>query len=73
MWAIVLVGAVLTISVTYLLQIDRVVQIVLTGFLAMFIGLVVFVIACLDEPLSGPLAIDSHPYQLVLDRLIDLK
>jgi hypothetical protein len=39
----------------------------------MFIGLVVFVIACLDQPLSGPLAIDSHPYQLVLDRLIDLK
>jgi hypothetical protein len=46
---------------------------VLTGFLAMFIGLVVFVIACLDEPLSGPLVIDSRPYQLVLDRLIDFK
>jgi hypothetical protein len=73
MWAIVLFGAVLTISVTYLLKIERTVQTVLTGFLAMFIGLVVFVIACLDEPLSGPLAIDSRPYQLVLDRLIDLK
>jgi hypothetical protein len=73
MWASILIGAVLTISVTYFLQIERVVQAVLTGFLAMFIGLMVFVIACLDEPLSGPLAIDSHPYQLVLDRLIDLK
>jgi hypothetical protein len=31
------------------------------------------VIASLDQPLSGPLAIDSHPDQLVLDRLIDLK
>ena len=40
---------------------------------AMFIGLVVFVIASLDRPLGGPLVIDSHPYQLVLDRLIDLK
>jgi len=73
MWSVVLVGAVLTIGVTYLLQIERVVQLVLTGFFAMFIGLVVFVIASLDQPLSGPLAIDSHPYQLVLDRLIDLK
>jgi uncharacterized protein YyaL (SSP411 family) len=36
----------------------------------MFIGLVVFVINSLDQPLSGPLAIDSGPYQLVLDRLI---
>ncbi len=73
MWAIVLVGAILTISVTYLLQIDRRVQVTLTAFFAMFIGLVVFVIASLDQPLSGPLAIDSQPYQLVLDGLINLK
>ena len=73
MWAVVLIGAVLTISVTYLLQIERKVQVTLTAFFAMFIGLVVFVIASLDQPLSGPLAIDSGPYQLVLDRLIDLK
>ena len=73
MWWVVLIGAALTISVTYLLQIQRGVQMLLTAFLAMFIGLVVFVIASLDQPLSGPLAIDSGPYQLVLDRLIDLK
>ncbi len=72
MWAVVLVGAVLTISVTYLLQIERKVQVTLTAFFAMFIGLVVFVIASLDQPLSGPLAINSKPYQLVLDRLINL-
>lgn len=73
MWAIVLIGAVLTIGVTYLLQIDRKVQVTLTAFFAMFIGLVVFVITSLDQPLSGPLAINSQPYQLVLDRLINLK
>ena len=73
MWSVVLIGAFLTISVTYLLKMQRVVHFVLTAFFAMFIGLVVFVIASLDQPLSGPLAIDSDPYQLVLDRLIDLK
>jgi hypothetical protein len=73
MWSVVLLGAGLSISVTYLLQIERVVQMVLTAFFAMFIGLVVFVIASLDQPLSGPLAIDSRPYQLVLDRLINLR
>jgi hypothetical protein len=72
MWSVILVGAALSIGVTYLLQIERIVQFVLTGFLAMFIGLVVFVIASLDRPLSGPLSIESHPYQLVLDRLINL-
>jgi hypothetical protein len=45
----------------------------MTVFLSMFIGLIVFVIASLDRPLSGPLAIDSHPNQLILDNLIDLK
>ena len=73
MWSVVLFGAFLTITVTYLLKIQRIVHFVLTGFFAMFIGLVVFVITSLDQPLSGPLAIDSGPYQLVLDRLIDLK
>jgi hypothetical protein len=73
MWSVVLIGAFLTISVTYLLKIQPGVHFVLTAFFAMFIGLVVFVIASLDQPLSGPLAIDSRPYQLVLDRLIDLK
>ena len=72
MWSVVLLGAFLTISVTYLLKIERVVHVVLTAFLAMFIGLVVFVIASLDQPLSGPLSIDSRPYRLVRDRLIDL-
>jgi hypothetical protein len=73
MWAIVLIGAILVIGVTYLLQIDRRVQFTLTASFALFIGLVIFVIASLDQPLSGPLAIDSRPYQLVLERLIDLK
>ena len=73
MWSVVLFGAFLTITVTYLLKMQRIVHFVLTGFFAMFIGLVVFVITSLDQPLSGPLAIDSGPYQLVLDRLTDLK
>ena len=73
MWSVVLFGAFLTITVTYLLKMQRIVHFVLTGFFAMFIGLVVFFITSLDQPLSGPLAIDSGPYRLVLDRLIDLK
>lgn len=73
MWSVVLLGAALVMGITYLLRVQHTVQFVLTGCLAMFIGLVVFVIASLDRPLSGPLAIDSKPYQIVRDRLIDLK
>ena len=73
MWSVVLLGAALVLGITYLLRVQHTVQYVLTGCLAMFIGLVVFVIASLDRPLSGPLAIDSKPYRIVRDRLIDLK
>lgn len=73
MWWVVLVGAVLTIGVTYLLKIQPGVQRILTGMLALFIGLVVFVIACLDQALGGPLGIPATSYQLVLERLIDLR
>ena len=43
------------------------------AFLATFIGLVVFVMAGLDSPLTGPLAIEPTAYQVVQERLINLK
>jgi hypothetical protein len=68
-----LIGAFLSVTVTYLLQIKTTVQAVLTAFLATFIGLVVFVMVGLDSPLTGPLAIKPTAYQTVQDRLINLK
>src|SRR5436305_5601023 len=47
MWAVVLLGAVLTMSVTYLLQLARKVQVTLTASFPMLSGLVVFCIATL--------------------------
>lgn len=73
MWAVVLIGAFLSVTVTYLLKIEHTVHLVLTAFLVMFIGLVVFVIAGLDNPLSGPLAIGPESFQLIRDRLLDLR
>ena len=73
MWGIVLIGAFLSVSVTWLLKIDTTIHVALTGFLAMFMGLVAFVVAGLDQPLSGPLAIQPDAYRLVLERLIELK
>jgi hypothetical protein len=68
-----LIGAFLSVTVTYLLQIKTTVQAVLTAFLATFIGLVVFVMVGLDSPLTGPLAIKPTAYRIVQDRLINLK
>lgn len=69
MWGIVLIGAALSVGVTYLLKIEPVIQILLTGFLAAFIGLVVFVMAGMDSPLTGPLALSPSPYEITLQRM----
>jgi len=60
-------------GVTYFLRVECHVQLVTTGCLDMFIGLVVFVIASLDHPLNSALAVSSNPLRIVHDRLIDLK
>lgn len=73
MWGIMLIGAALSVGVTYLLKINTGVQVMLTAFLATFIGLVVFVMTGLDSPLTGPLAIEPTAYQVVQDRLINLE
>jgi hypothetical protein len=73
MWAIVVIGAVLAITVTYLLKIEQPTQLLLTVFLALFVGLVIFVIYGMDSPFSGPLSIPPDSYQLVLDRLLNLR
>jgi Protein of unknown function (DUF4239) len=73
MWGIMLIGAMLSVTVTYLLKIDTPIQAMLTAFLATFIGLVIFVMAGLDSPLTGPLAIKPSAYQVVQDRLISLE
>lgn len=73
MWGIMLIGAALSVSVTYLLKINTGVQAMLTAFLATFIGLVIFVMAGLDSPLTGPLAIKPTAYEIIQERLINLK
>ena len=73
MWSVVLIGAFLTITVTYLLKMQRIVHFVLTGFSPCLSGWSCSSSSVSTNRWSGPLAIDSGPYQLVLDRLIDLK
>lgn len=72
MWWVILIGALLSISVTYLLEIQRRTHYLLVIYLSTFTGLVIYVIYGLDHPLSGPVAIESTAYQIVLEKHIAL-
>ncbi len=41
--------------------------------MAGFLGLVIFMIVINDRPFSGPNGIQPHSYQLVLDKVIELR
>lgn len=72
MWMVVMIGAVLSITVTYLLEIAPKTHYILVSYLSTFTGLVIFVTYGLDHPLTGIVAIEPTAYELVLQKHISL-
>lgn len=74
LWSVVLIGAALSIFVTYFLYIgDFRLHLILTATLAMFIGLMVFLTAVVDNPFRGDSAVSADAYRLIMDGVMDKK
>ena len=72
LWAVVLIGAALSISASYLFNIQSLlIQALLTVFLTSMIALLVFFIATTDHPYRGANAIGPRAYEIVLRNLTD--
>jgi hypothetical protein len=70
-WYVVAAGSVLMIGVTWLFFIPRrSLQLALTLFLAVSMGLMVFLIVTMDRPFRGRTSISPAPYELVRDQLM---
>jgi hypothetical protein len=71
MWAVIIVGGFISLSSTFFFKVDdarlHTIEVLL---LAVFIGLIIFMILSLDRPFRGNLGIRSDPYQLVYDQLM---
>lgn len=66
-WAAILLGALLTISFTYLFGAEnRWAQFIITGILGAMIGLVISTVILLDHPFVGDLSIKPNMYQHLL-------
>jgi hypothetical protein len=69
LWAIVLVGALLTIELTYLFTVkSSVLHTLLVGILATFIGLLVFLTTSMDNPLRGEFSVSPDAFEMVLQK-----
>jgi hypothetical protein len=71
MWAVVIVGAFIGLSASFFFKVeDARLHGILVTLLAIFMGLVIFMIFALDCPFQGDLAIRPAPYQLIYDQLM---
>jgi hypothetical protein len=70
-WAVILLGGVLTIATSFCFQVQLFrLHLLLTTGLATMIGLLVFLIAALDQPYRGAVSVESTAYQIVLDAFL---
>lgn len=73
MWAVIWVGAAISIGVAYLYRIeDAKIHFMLVSLMAGFLAMVLFMIVINDKPLVGYMSISSDPYTLILQKLIDV-
>ena len=71
LWVAVLLGALITIAFSYGFVVASLrLHAVLTGLLALMVGVMVFVIAALDHPYLGEVSVTPDAYQVVLDKVM---
>jgi len=73
MWAVIWMGAAISIGVAYFYKIgDPKLHVVLVLLMSGFLAVVLFMITINDKPFYGTVGISSDPYKIVLERLIDV-
>jgi hypothetical protein len=71
LWTVVLIGAVLNIVPTYLFWVENFqLQVLLIVMLATFIGLLIFLIAAMDNPFRGEFSVSPGAFQEVLTTIM---
>ena len=71
MWVVVLVGALMNITLVWLFDMRLMSHLFLGGMLACFLGMMIFLIASMDNPFRGDVSISPAPFQQILDRLME--
>ena len=70
LWWVVAIGALLTIALIWLLDMEIHVHLILGGILSLFLGIVIFLIAAMDNPFRGEVSVGPDAFQLVYESLM---
>ena len=67
LWYVLIVGALGTIIFMWMLHMDLVPQLLLSGITAFFLGIMIFLIYAMDHPLQGAVSVSAEPFRSVYD------
>jgi len=70
LWTVLLIGAVFTVAIIWMLDMEVVVHAILTAVLSMFLSIVIFMIVIMDKPFRAEGLADSAPFELVYTGLM---
>ena len=71
LWAVIVVGAFIGLSACFFFKVqDLRLHLIQVLLLAVFIGLIIFMILSLDRPFRGDLGIRADSYQLIYEQLM---
>jgi Protein of unknown function (DUF4239) len=71
LWVVVLIGGVLNMVLLYLFWVEnRLLHSILVAIFAMFVGLMIFLTAAMDNPFRGEFSVSPDAYQEVLDEVM---
>jgi hypothetical protein len=70
LWYVVAIGAAINIILIWMLRMRFFTHMVLGGIVAFFLGVVIFLVATMDSPMRGEISVQSTPYQLLYDGLM---
>jgi hypothetical protein len=73
LWSMLLFGAILTVTIIWMLDMDIWVHSIMTAVLSLFLGLVIFLIADMDKPFRGDVLVTSDAYELVHNSLMSAR
>jgi hypothetical protein len=71
LWFVIVFGALVSLSSTFFFHVeDARIQKIQVVLLAIFIGMIIFIIFALDRPFRGDLGLQPEPYELIYDQLM---
>jgi hypothetical protein len=71
MWGVIVAGAFISLTAAFFFKVeDARLQGTLVMLLAVFMGLVIFMIVALDRPFRGDLGLSPEPYRLIYEQLM---